>query len=329
MLDNTMAKGTKQVTVELLREQVRAMHELEERAIGLLAEVPQLAPIFQRKRSGRSKTRAYLVERMQEALRQADDEALSHDNLLGAREAAAEAEKLRWRVALHGRSVARREARRLARHGSQLEDLMQEATLGLLDAAKRFDPSQKVKFTTYARWWVRARLTKAIDHDPTVRIGGSAIEELRNIRKCMSRFETSGEAWTEQLIAAELGLTIDRVRWLLAVQKSVSLDETIDNGDGQGARRIDLLASDAPSPNEEAAFREELTRLAEAAQRCLTERQRIILARRFGLGGTEPTTLVETARLLDLSRERVRQLEKEALGALRRDGGIRPASLAA
>jgi RNA polymerase sigma factor (sigma-70 family) len=323
MLGNKMIDGIKRVETGLFEAQVRAMQELEAQAIELLRQVPELAPIFRRKRSGRSKTRAYLVERMQEAIERADELKLTHANIAPARAAAAEADGLRWKVAMYGRSVARREARRLARHGSQLEDLMQEATLGLLDAAKRFDLDQKVKFSTYARWWVRARLTKAIDHDPTVRIGGSAIEELRNIRKCMARFDKAGQEWTEQIIAEELGLTLERVRWLLAVQKCVSLDEQIDNGEGEGARRIDILASDDDTPSQKAAFSEEMERLMEAAERCLTERQRIILTRRFGLGGVEPTTLVETARLLNLSRERVRQLEKEALVALRRDGRIR------
>lgn len=328
MLNNAIIANTQNLEPEIFEAQVQAMQELEGEAIELLAAVPALKAIFTRKRSGRSRTRAYLVERMQEALDRAAELDLDHPNVAPARARAAEADALRWKVAMHGRSVARREARRLARHGCRLEDLMQEATLGLLDAAKRFDLGQKVKFTTYARWWVRARLTRAIDHDPTVRIGGSAIEELRNIRKCLTRFEKAGEPCNERILAEELGLTVARVRWLLAVQKCVSLDETIDNGEGEGARRVDILASEAPLPVEHAEHSEELRRLAEAAERCLTERQRVILARRFGLGGLEPTTLVETARLLDLSRERVRQLEKEALEALRRDGRIR-AELAA
>lgn len=323
MLNNTIIASTKNLEPEIFEAQVQAMQELEAEAIELLSAVPELTSIFRRKRSGRSRTRAYLVERMQEAVQKAEEMKLTHPNIAPARARVAEADALRWKVAMHGKAVARREARRLSRHGCRLEDLMQEATLGLLDAAKRFDLDQKVKFTTYARWWVRARLTRAIDHDPTVRIGGSAIEELRNIRKCMSRFEKAGETYNDQILAEELGLTVARVRWLLAVQKCVSLDETIDNGEGDGARRVDVLASDAPLPVEHAEHSEELRRLAEAAERCLTERQRIILARRFGLGGHEPTTLVETARLLDLSRERVRQLEKEALVALRRDGRIR------
>jgi len=310
--------------LETLEAKVEAMHELEAECIELLSGEELLAPIFERKRSGRSRTRAYLIERIEDALKKAADEQLTTRAVRRSREMFEVATTIRWQIALSGKSVARHEARRHARHGAMsYEDLMQEAILGLVDAARRFELSKKVKFTTYARWWVRAKLTRAIDRSPVVRLGGSAIEELRNVKKAVSRSEGCGLDWTPTTIADELGLTPERVRWLLDVQKEVSLDVTVDTDEGEGARRLDLIASDAPSPSEDTALTRELSRLAEAKERCLTDRQQFILAHRYGLGDAPKTTLVALADELDLSRERVRQLEKEALRLLRQDGRIR------
>jgi RNA polymerase sigma factor (sigma-70 family) len=101
--------------------------------------------------------------------------------------------RLRWELAMSGRRIAHGEARKLAGPFMDEEDLVQEGYIGLLRAAKRFDPDRGIRFSTYARWWVRAQMTRAIDHTGRpVRLPGCAVEQTRNLRKAMKRFEAAG-----------------------------------------------------------------------------------------------------------------------------------------
>ena len=127
------------------------------------------------------------------------------------------AEELRWRLAMSGRRIAHGEARKLAGPFMDEEDLVQEGYIGLLRAAKRFDPDRGIRFSTYARWWVRAQMTRAIDHTGRpVRLPGCAVEQTRNLRKAMKRFESVGMEYSTSDLAEEVGIDKERAELLRA-----------------------------------------------------------------------------------------------------------------
>jgi RNA polymerase sigma factor (sigma-70 family) len=309
------------LTPEQEREIAQRILGLEECVRTLVASVPAAAAVLKSKRGRTGRTRASAVDRLEAALEPAADETAPCAALREARAKWKEAQDLRWRLALSATRVAYREARRLAANpvlGEQ--DLVQEGLIGLLGAAKRFEPSKDIRFATYARWWVRALMTRAIDLGRTVRLSAGACEQLRNLRKQSRIYEAAGVSWSAGELATDLGLDTERVRRLLGVGAALSLDEPTDD---ENLSIGSTIADESfPEPEEAVARTEEMERLRAALVRTLPDRERRILTRRYGLGQERPHTLAEIARGLSLSRERVRQLERESLAVLR-DAGIR------
>ena len=241
-----------------------------------------------------------------------------------AKQAWAEAEALRWRLAMSGRRIAHGEARKLAGPFLDEADLVQEGYIGLLRAAKRFDPDRDIRFSTYARWWVRAQMTRAIDHTGRpVRLPGCAVEQTRNLRKAIKRFESLGADYSVSDLANEVGLDVERAEFLLSQGGTVSLDQPVD--EGPRSRTLEqFLEDDSVDVPEDAAIRDqEIRRMQTAFEEVLSERHRYVLARRYGLEDSEFRTLSEVGRGMSLSRERVRQIEREALLRLREHARIR------
>ena len=227
-----------------------------------------------------------------------------------------EAEALRWQLAMSAMRIARGEARKLACSLMAEEDLVQEGYIGLLRAARRFDPDRGIRFTTYARWWVRAQMTRALETaGRMVRLPGGAVEQLRNLQRAMERLDQAGIDYTLEEVAAEIGIDKQRANLLLSHRGIVSIDQP----DEDGLKVGDRLPSegDRADPHVNASLIEELSHMESAMDRVLDDRERYILCEHFGLRGRNARTMADIGKTMVLSRERVRQIESAALKRLR------------
>jgi RNA polymerase primary sigma factor len=208
-------------------------------------------------------------------------------------------------------------AKRYQAAGVPLLDLIQEGNLGLMRAVDKFEPERGFKFSTYATWWIRQSITRAIaDKGRTIRVPahvGDAIALLNRVTLELTR--RSGREPTLAELVTATGMRPDRILDLrTAVHEVVSLSAPLADGEGELA---DLVPDErADAPHDVATSRLEHRALAQVLA-TLSEREQLVLRLRFGLSGGAPRTLEDLGRELSLTRERIRQIEAKALTKLR------------